>query len=111
MRQTVPFSVGGNVVGGRDLRLRIDQIRLCTFSKLEFSSHFTVPVLFYLQSYPGILQVIKCMYKDRGFLHVCVYMHVHMYRHMRVYTPCAYTCAYRDQGLTAEDIKCLKVLS
>lgn len=97
--------------GGGDLRLRIDQIRLCTFSKLEFSSHFTVPVLFYLQSYPGILQVIKCMYKDRGFLHVCVYMHVHMYRHMRVYTPCAYTCAYRDQGLTAEDIKCLKVLS
>lgn len=64
-------------MGGRDLRLRIDQIRLCTFSKLEFSSYFTVSVLLYLQSYPGILQVIKCMYKDRGFffcMSVCICM-------------------------------------
>lgn len=44
------------------------------------------------------------MYKDRVFLYVYVYMHVHMYKHMCVYTLRAYSCAYRDQGLTEEDI-------
>lgn len=79
--------------GGRDLRLRIDQIRLCMFSKLEFSSYFTVPVLLYLQSYPGILQVIKCMYKDRGFFAcLCVYACSHVQAHACVHTMCIHVC-------------------
>lgn len=54
---------------GGDLCLRIDQIRLCEFSKLEFSSYFKVPVLLYLQLYhknsPGYKSI-----SHLGFLHV-----------------------------------------